>query len=269
MNRKDAFLKTYGLNTEACAEYRNAIAQKFISEEEKREQAFKLSTLLEQKNDYEATKLINRGTYLDGYFDDTAGKYVIPLMRTIEMNNMAQFIRLLKAGASIDMRDSEGNTPLMRASELGNVNMSRILIMMDADVLLRNKKGQKAYDLANLNHNPLVCDLLFRREGEVLVQYPIPPTEEGNILKDFMMQLLDESRRMTCLGLTPEQLKELIDIAMKENEQEGPIIADFVNELLKIAPSTDGLISIEESTMRKLISETLFPNIERKEKKIV
>ncbi len=60
----------------------------------------------------------------------------------------AKLLRLLREGASLEIRDSEGNTPLMLAAKIGRLSAVEMLLEYGAEVDARDKEGQTPLMLA-------------------------------------------------------------------------------------------------------------------------
>ena len=58
------------------------------------------------------------------------------------------------AGAHLDSRDSQGNTPLFRAASADHFEMAKYLLQQGADARIRNSNSASAYDLARANPEP-------------------------------------------------------------------------------------------------------------------
>ncbi|MBN3305937.1 cyclin-dependent kinase 4 inhibitor C [Amia ocellicauda] len=61
---------------------------------------------------------------------------------------------LVDHGADVNLLDSDGNLPLHLAAREGNLDVVKFLIERTSQPLLKNLKGQTAYDLAKM-HNRL------------------------------------------------------------------------------------------------------------------
>ena len=55
---------------------------------------------------------------------------------------------LIKAGAELNVQDSDGNTPLLLACKNSNEKVVRYLLRSGADAAIQNNKGETAMDLA-------------------------------------------------------------------------------------------------------------------------
>ncbi len=66
------------------------------------------------------------------------------LLLAVEDSRLRDVEILLEAGANTDVRDAEGNTPLIRATLLENEDMMKMLIKAGASVDAQNHQGEKA-----------------------------------------------------------------------------------------------------------------------------
>jgi hypothetical protein len=72
---------------------------------------------------------------------------------------------LLIAGADVNIRDDQQNTPIMRAIELKNPNIVKLLIMYDADIFLYNANDFSVRYLGQLSKNEEIQNMV---EGQAL-----------------------------------------------------------------------------------------------------
>jgi ankyrin repeat protein len=70
---------------------------------------------------------------------------------------------LIKAGASLNCRDSEGNTPLIHAAERADVMAVRFFASSGADTRARNAKGDTALDIALRGRHHDIVEFLRSR----------------------------------------------------------------------------------------------------------
>ena len=73
---------------------------------------------------------------------------------------------LLKYGADINQRSSDGRTPIMWSAFRNNVKMCEYFITNGADLTLEDKAGWNVLDISILRMN-YECALLFKRKGLV------------------------------------------------------------------------------------------------------
>lgn len=72
--------------------------------------------------------------------------YRATLLGAVDSTEVAHW--LIERGADLNASDRYGFTPLMRAVTGGNFDMVELLVSFGADLYVRNKDGQTAYDLA-------------------------------------------------------------------------------------------------------------------------
>lgn len=70
---------------------------------------------------------------------------------------------LLKKGCNINEPNNFGNTPLMFATMLGDITIVKYLIDQGADIHIKNKEDQKAYDFSKEKNNTEIIELLKDR----------------------------------------------------------------------------------------------------------
>jgi len=70
------------------------------------------------------------------------------LFRSIENGDVAEFSRLLGAGASLSAKNKLGETPLYVAAEKGEIEMARLLIAKGADAKARTPNGESVLHAA-------------------------------------------------------------------------------------------------------------------------
>lgn len=96
-------------------------------------------------NDYSATALFN-----------AILKLRVPMVES-----------LLKNGIDVNVRNSDGITPLMAAASTGNVNVIGLLIARGADPHVVNGLGQNALDIAN-NSSHLDAAAMIRKHAQAM-----------------------------------------------------------------------------------------------------
>lgn len=73
-----------------------------------------------------------------------------PLAQTVHQDNLELSELLIKSGADVNATDQWGNTPLFVASYRGLENMVRLLLKHGADAMLSNRQGYTPLDVAAL-----------------------------------------------------------------------------------------------------------------------
>lgn len=77
---------------------------------------------------------------------------------------------LLAKNANVDVRDIEGFSPLMRAAEARHLKMVQLLLAHKADLTLKNKNGETAYDIARAKGDQRIMELLKDGGQEIVIQ---------------------------------------------------------------------------------------------------
>ena len=70
-----------------------------------------------------------------------------PICRASYLGHQKLVSLLMKYGADINLRSSDGRTPLMWAAFRNNVKMCEILLDLGADITLEDEKGLNALDI--------------------------------------------------------------------------------------------------------------------------
>ena len=70
--------------------------------------------------------------------------------------------------ANLDLQDEEGNSPLMKAIENGFIMGAQTLIFKGADMLIKNKAGEDAYQIAMKKGNISMAKLIRKQLTEKL-----------------------------------------------------------------------------------------------------
>ena len=82
-----------------------------------------------------------------------------PLLHATEGHTILEC--LLKAGANIEVQtEEEQENALMYAADYGNIKAIQLLLDAGADVMVKNKDGQTAYDIAVKEHNVKSAEML-------------------------------------------------------------------------------------------------------------
>ena len=68
---------------------------------------------------------------------------------------------LLKSGINVNIRNSDGMTPLMAAASTGNLEIIRLLLSKGADTSITNSLGETAAAIAVRSNHPQAVDLLM------------------------------------------------------------------------------------------------------------
>ena len=108
------------------------------TEDPERIKTLALVTATEIENEHLASILLEAGANIDGHSDISP-----PLSVAIERRVGLQFIKfLIEAGASPNVKDTDGNSPLHLAAIEGKSDVIRLLGKAGADFNTQNKKGQ-------------------------------------------------------------------------------------------------------------------------------
>src|SRR4030066_592453 len=85
----------------------------------------------------------------------------------IEKDNLSEVSKLLKKGASPDIPNKEGYTPLMMAAQTKNLKLAELLIDAGAKLNIRNKYGETAIMLASYHGQTEMVRQLYIRGAEI------------------------------------------------------------------------------------------------------
>ncbi len=249
-------LNAYKLDEESCTKYRSTLESTCSNLEERNKITQNLIHAIEQRNVREVDQLIKLGANLDGIEDKQTGNLINPLITAIKAGSMDAFVRLLKAGANINIQDHYGYTPLMYAIIYRNIDMFRLLIAFKSDIFTRNRMGQKALDLAIEYEHMYAENVLAHVEREFDRQNPIADTEEAEILKEFAGHLMKRCLVHYGTQMPLDDLRIIANARIKgEKAKNQAILLDFMDELIENAPISDGIILLREHTMKKIISK--------------
>lgn len=83
------------------------------------------------------------------------------LFKAIDAGEERVAERLVRAGADVNARNADKETPLHRAAEKGMLSLARALVQRGADLTLRSRNGETALHLATLNPDPALVELLL------------------------------------------------------------------------------------------------------------
>lgn len=86
------------------------------------------------------------------------------LYKAVANKDLDEVKSLIDNGADLNECSSNGNTPLHKAIMLENIPAVRLLIINRAQLFIKNKKGETAYDISQ--NKPLVQDL-FASDKEI------------------------------------------------------------------------------------------------------
>ena len=83
------------------------------------------------------------------------------LLETAKEGSIKLAERLIKLGANIEARDSDGMTALMCAARYGHADFCRFLLEKDAKINLKDGRGMTAIMYAAANGYTAICTLLL------------------------------------------------------------------------------------------------------------
>lgn len=88
------------------------------------------------------------------------------LMRATKKGSEELVKMLIKAGASINAQNKNGNTALIYATTHNFINIASLLIKSGADVHIKNKRGESALSLAKQLNHPEIATLLIKHGAQ-------------------------------------------------------------------------------------------------------
>ncbi|WP_265036437.1 ankyrin repeat domain-containing protein [Wolbachia endosymbiont (group A) of Anomoia purmunda] len=89
------------------------------------------------------------------------------LYKAVSSKDLDKIKSLIESGVDLNECSSNGNTPLHKAIMLENIPTIRLLIINRAQLFIKNKKGETAYDLSK---NKTSVQELFTSERAVELQ---------------------------------------------------------------------------------------------------
>lgn len=113
---------------------------------------------------------------------------------------------LLKHGAKVDIRDSEGNTPLLLAARNGHEKLVEFLVGNGTDPHVRGEKGRTLMHLAVKGVRPGLVTLCLHYKVNVDIKDDEAPLHEAALkASQTFVNMLLENRANPCLGNNAEQ----------------------------------------------------------------
>lgn len=131
----------------------------------------------------------------------------------------------IKAGASVDQKDAEGNTPFLNASSRNTLEVVQLMAEYSKQIKATNAKGQSALMLAVANNSPEVVEFLLQKGLDVKAK-----DAAGNTLASYLLNSYnpkDPEKFETKLKMLQEK-----DLPLNTLQAEG-------NTLYHLAAKTD------------------------------
>ncbi|KAL7146112.1 hypothetical protein ABFS83_06G019300 [Erythranthe nasuta] len=90
-----------------------------------------------------------------------------------------KLLKCIESGVPINLKDSEGRTPLHWAVDRGHLNVTALLLEKNADVNAKDDEGQTALHYAALCERNAIAELLVKQGADIEIK-----DNEGNAPKD-------------------------------------------------------------------------------------
>lgn len=126
---------------------------------------------------------------------------------------------LIDRRADVDCSSLEGDTPLMRAAHVGCAKRCKLLIRAGADASLKNKRGQKACDLAGLNGFRKIQELIESHDASQNASRQA--TVAANLKRRMAVETTAEARRARNSAEVAAMIKESKEQAEEEQYWAG------------------------------------------------
>ncbi|MBT0606713.1 ankyrin repeat domain-containing protein [Aequorivita echinoideorum] len=149
-----------------------------------------------------------------------------PLHRLAYGNSdKAIFEFFLEAGADVNQKDADGNTPFLNAASRNNLEMVQLLSKNVKDYNAKNEKGQTALLLAVQRNNPEVVEFLLQKGSNALVKdtsgntvaYYLAASFNSKKPEEFQSKLKMLQQKGIKLNTIQADGNTLYHIAAKEN----------------------------------------------------
>ena len=105
------------------------------------------------------------------------------LFSAILKSRVALLGSLLKSGIDVNVRNTDGMTPLMAAASTGNLEIIRLLLAKNANSAATNKLEENAAAIALRSGHPQAASLLSAHKGS---PQKVAPTQTGGWLSRLM-----------------------------------------------------------------------------------
>jgi ankyrin len=124
----------------------------------------------------------------------------IPLGIAVKMKNRLIFNKLLESGASPNLADSSGNTPLHIAAAAGDNSLAQVLLTKKPDIDKKNLDGKTPLFIAMQNNNEGLVKLLLKHGADLFAAdadgstpASIAPAAMSKIIDEHLKSLENES----------------------------------------------------------------------------
>ena len=114
---------------------------------------------------------------------DTAPRKISPLHEAVRDRNLKQVMKLVHDGFSVNIRDSQGNTPLHYCAMNGDKRIAQYLLDNRAAVNARNNQGDTALHIAIRNRNDGVVAVLMNFHADLSIR-----NNKGQSVRDAARQ---------------------------------------------------------------------------------
>ena len=195
---KNNLLKQYKLDKDSIKEFRSKIKQ--VSDEESKKLFFDLYDLITSKEFYDdylkVTELIYNGAIVN-YYSKNYDLFDI----CIRNNYIKTLIVLLRSGLDIGAFNFNQMSPIMLCSKVGNKEILELLILMGADVNLKNEYGDTALSLALENDHMECANILINTQAHLNSEFSrsnLNYNDNQSSLNNQPMNLIKELEEKFC-----------------------------------------------------------------------
>ncbi len=169
----------------------------------------------------------------------------------------AIFEFFLNAGADVNQKDSEGNTPFLNAASRNNFEMVQLLSKNVKDYNIKNEKGQTALLLAVERNSPEVVSFLLQKGSDAMAKDASGNTAAYYLAESFNAKKVDEfESKLKMLqekGVKFNTLQAdentLFHLAAKANNLEMlKLLSNF--DIPVNAKNSEGLTALHQAAMK-------------------
>lgn len=163
----------------------------------------------------------------------------------------------LKAGANVDQKDAEGNTPFLNASARNSFEVVQLMAENSKQLKATNNKGQSALMLAVAHNSPDVVEFLLQKgleinakdaAGNTLASYLLDSYNPKNI-ESFEAKLKMLREKELPLNTLQAEGNTLYHLAAKTNNPELiKIISNF--DIHVNAVNKEGMTALQQAAMK-------------------